>query len=78
MYLQVLITAEIIDNFLEDFKEGFFSFLYLTITLWEVGATEVVTNVEGYAQFFHVFLKDHVTNLELWTFLLKLRLRQFW
>ena len=47
IYLQVPIMAEIIDNFLEDFEEGFISCLHLTITLWEVGYREVVMDVEG-------------------------------
>ena len=54
IYLQVPIVARIIDNFLKDFEEGFISCLYLTVTLWEVGAREVVMDVEGGAQLFHV------------------------
>ena len=50
------ITAGIINKFLEDFKEGFISCLCLTITLWEIGAGEVVMDVEGGPQFFHVYI----------------------
>ena len=45
--LQVPTTIGIIDNFLEDFEEGIISCLYLTITLWEVRAGEVVMDAEG-------------------------------
>ena len=47
IYLQVLIMVEIIDNFLKDFEEGFISCLYLTITLWEVGAREIMMDEKG-------------------------------
>ena len=39
--------ARIIDNFLEDFEEGFISCLRLTVTLWEIWAREVVMDAEG-------------------------------
>ncbi len=45
--------ARVIDNFLEDFEEGFISCLSLTITLWEIQARKVVMYVEGSAQFLH-------------------------
>ena len=48
------ITAGIIDNFLEDFEEGFISCLCLAVTLWEIWARKVVMDVEGSTQFFHV------------------------
>ena len=48
------ITTEVIDNFLEDFEEGFISCLYLTITLWEIWARKVVMDAEGSTQFFQV------------------------
>ena len=48
------IAVRIIDEFLQDIEYGFISYLHLTITLWEVGAREVMMDVEGGAQFFHV------------------------
>ena len=46
--------VEIIDNFLEDFEEGFISCLRLTVTLWEIWAREPVIDAEGGEKFFHV------------------------
>ena len=46
--------AKIIDNFLQDFEEGFISCLRLTVTLWEIWARKVVMDAEGSTQFFHV------------------------
>lgn len=46
--------TSVIQNFFEDFKEGFVSFLSLVVTLWEIWAREIVMNVEGGAKLFHI------------------------